>query len=358
MKPIPLCHVWDYRERDREFWNEHLEGWMPRHVVDAHIHLARSDQRLRPMTQQMRQQFWVNEVSGPLPAGTAERCIRTVLPERDVTCIAMGPPSRDYDVEAANEYTRSECLERGWHALALLLPEWSAARVEAGLAKPAVVGLKPYYSLIGSDPNTRDRHQQASIFDFLPRHALEVANARRAWITLHVPKAERLPHPDNIREVKEIRENYPQIGLVIAHLGRCYTLPHAEEGLPPLADDPGLVFDISAVLNPDVLRLAFELFGPERLLYGTDNPVFYMRGRRQWQGRRYINRTSADFHFNQGAHEPPQVEARYTLFMYEALKAVKDVCEERRLRRDQIEAVFRTNAERLLGAARAGCGGG
>ncbi len=77
------------------------------------------------------------------------------------------------------------------------------------------------------------------------------------------------------------------------------------------------------MLNPAVLRMAFELFGPERLLYGTDNPVFYMRGRRQWEGRRYINRTSYPFFFNK-EREAPEVEARYTLFMYEALRAIKE----------------------------------
>ena len=244
---------------------------------------------------------------------------------------------------------RTECLARGWHALAVLLPSWSQEKLAEVLDRPGVIGVKPYYTLISHDAATRDRHIEAGIFDYLPHAHLEVLNERRAWVTLHVSKADRLPHPDNIRDVKEIRRRYPDVRLVVAHLGRCYTVPHAQEGLPPLADDDGLHFDISAVLNPDVLRLALALFGPQRLLYGTDNPVFYMRGRRQWEGRRYINRTSYDFHFNKGEHEPPEVEAGYTLFMYEQLRAIKQVCEELGHGPDVVSALFHDNAARLLG---------
>jgi predicted TIM-barrel fold metal-dependent hydrolase len=167
-------------------------------------------------------------------------------------------------------------------------------------------------------------------------------------VTLHVPKAERLSHPDNAREVREIRRRYPNIVLVIAHLGRCYTEAHAREALPQFADDPGLYFDTSAVLNPICHRIALEHFGPRRVLYGSDNPILYMRGRRQYRDRTYLNRTNYSFHFNQD-REPPEVEATYTLFMYEDLRAVKQACGELGISgRSEIEAIFHDNAARLI----------
>ena len=347
MKPIHLHHVWDYTDVDRAFWEEHLEGWVPETIVDAHTHVTDPAHRIEPMTEQKRRQHWVNEVSEPIDAEAAQRCAGIVFPGRRLTCVALGPPSLAFDVEAANEYLRRECVARGWHALSVCPPAWSADRVARKLDKPGVLGLKPYYALMGRDPATRDRHLEAGIFEFLPHHVLEVAQQRRAWITLHVPKADRLPHPDNIREVRQIRRRYPEIVLVIAHLGRCYTEPHAREGLPPLADDPGLYFDNSAVLNPAVHRIALEQIGPQRILYGTDNPVFYMRGRRQWRGREYVNRTSHPFHFNR-EREASEVEARYTLYAYEALKALKDACRQVGIDRTGIEAMFHGNAERLI----------
>jgi len=348
MTSTPLHFHWSYTDVDRAFWAEHLAHWLPRRLVDAHTHVVDPAHRLVPMTDAMRKQCWVNEVFEPIAAPTAEHCYRTVFPNRELTCVAFGMPDLDFDLDAANTYVQQECPQRGWHSLALIRPQWSQEKVVALLDAPGVVGVKPYYSLISHNPETRDAHLGASIFDFLPHHILEVLNDRHAWVTLHVPKAARLGHPDNLREVREIRRRYPNIVLVIAHLGRCYTEPHALEALPQLADDPGLFFDTAAVLNPACHRVALEQFGPQRVLYGSDNPILYMRGRRQYRDRTYINRTNYPFHFNTD-REPPEVEATYTLYMYEDLRAIKQACEalgmvERRL----IEAIFHDNAARLI----------
>ena len=350
MKPIHLHHVWDYTDVDRAFWAEHLEDWLPRRIIDAHTHVVDPACRLRPVTDEMRRQYWVAEVSEPIDAATAERCSEIVFPGREVSCLAFGMPLLDYDIEASNDYVRGECLKRNWQSLALLRPQWTAEQVAAELDKPGVIGVKPYYAMISYNPATRDEHIEASIFEFLPHHALEVLDDRRAWVTLHVPKAERLGHADNIREIREIRKRYPNVILVIAHLGRCYTEPHAAEGLLPLADDDGLYFDNSGVFNPAVHRLALEHIGPQRILYGTDNPVFYMRGRRQWHGRKYVNRTSGNFYFNK-EHEPPEIEAAYTLYMYEAMRTIKGACRAVGIGSNGVEAIFHGNAERLIRSA-------
>ena len=126
---FPLYHVWDYTPLDRAFWDEHLEGWVPRRLVDAHMHLSNPDCRLRPMTEERRRQFWVAEVTGPIRADEADRCQRLVYPGRELTCIALGSPYLDFDIEANNEYLRTECLRYGWHALPVIRPQWTAGVV-------------------------------------------------------------------------------------------------------------------------------------------------------------------------------------------------------------------------------------
>jgi len=350
MPPIPLHHVWDFTDVDRVFWEEHLSDWLPDPIVDAHVHVADPVRRLVEPDETMRRSYWVCEVNEPQAAADLVRCQHILYPGRRIACICFGHPSLHFDLEAMNDDTDRECRERGWAGLAVTRPQWSADAIAALLDRPGIIGVKPYYALIGHSDAGRDKYLESSIFDFLPHHQLEVLNERRAWVTLHVPRAGRLPHPDNIREIREIRRRYPRIILVVAHFGRCYTEPHAREGLPPLADDPDIFFDNSAVLNPAVHRFAFEVIGPERILYGTDNPVFYMRGRRQWQGKRYINRTNYPFWFNRD-REPPEVEARYTLYMYEALRAIRSACEDLGLERRHIQAVFHGNATRLAAEA-------
>ena len=358
MDPVPLYYVWEYTDVDRAFWQTHLAEWLPRRIIDAHVHVVNPAHRKEPITDEERRKFWVSEATDMMDFPTADHCYATTFPGRRVSLVAMGHPDLKYDIEKTNEHVRTECLKREWYGLALLRPQWSAEEAAAELAKPGVIGFKPYYSMLRDEEDPRDGLIESSIFEFLPHHILEVLDDRCAWLTLHPPKADRLPHPDNLREIKEIRRRYPNIVLVIAHLGRCYTEPHAREGIPRFADDPGLYFDNSAVLNPATHRIALETLGPERILYGTDNPVFYMRGRRQWKGRQYINRTSYPFHFNK-EREAPEIEARYTLYIYEALLALKNVCEEMGIGRDQIEAMFHGNAERLIASVLdAKCNGG
>jgi uncharacterized protein len=103
------------------------------------------------------------------------------------------------------------------------------------------------------------------------------------------------------------------------------------------------------VMNPDVLRLALSIFGPDRILYGTDNPILYMRGRQQWRGSTYVNRTSHPFHFNR-EREPPETEAQYTLYLYEALRALRQACDKLALGPEAVEKIFSRNAERLVGS--------
>jgi hypothetical protein len=342
-----LYFVWKYTEVDRAFWMEHLEGFLPARIIDAHTHIFPAHLRRWPMTEQMRRQYWVNEVAEPIDAATTHRCIETVFHGRDVRCLAFGSPSLDFDLPALDEYVRGECRRRGWWSLAILDPSWTAEQLEAELDKPGVIGVKPYYALLGRTPHTRDQYLESSIFEFLPHRHLEVLDARRSWVTLHVPRAGRLAHPDNIREVLEIRTRYPGVTLVVAHFGRCYTEPHARAALPQLAGQEGLYFDNSAVLNPAVHRLALGLLGPSRVLYGTDNPVFYMRGRQKWEGQTYINLTSHPFHFNR-QRESPQVEATYTLYMYEALRAIRDACADLRLTDTDVKAIFHDNAQKLI----------
>jgi hypothetical protein len=348
MQPIPLHHVWQYTDVDRAFWDRHLADWVPNRVFDAHTHVNEPRFRTVERTEEMRRQYWVNEVSEPIGAADAQRCYETVFPGRQFSCLAFGHPSLDYDIEASNASLREESAPRGWSHLIVSRPEWTAGQLEQQLDSSGALGIKPYYSLIpDQDPSSRDKYLEASIFQFLPHEQLEVLDGRGAVVMLHVPKADRLGHPDNIAEVKQIRRQYPRVRLIIAHLGRCYTLFHAQESLPQLADEDGLYFDNSAVLNPDVHRFALKMLGPSRILYGTDNPIFYMRGRRQWQGTTYINRTSYPFYFNKD-REPPEVEATYTLYMYEALRALKSACEELAFASDELEAIFYRNAQQLL----------
>jgi hypothetical protein len=77
-------------------------GSLPPRILDAHTHVAEPAHRLVTMSEAKRKQYWVNELLEPIDASTAERCYRTVFPNRQVTCLAFGMPDLDYDLDANN----------------------------------------------------------------------------------------------------------------------------------------------------------------------------------------------------------------------------------------------------------------
>jgi hypothetical protein len=340
MKPVPLYYVWQYTDIDRAFWEEHLEGWVPRRMFDVHTHVNDPQFRTQPMTDQKRRQHWVNEVAEPINAADAQRCHGLVFPHREFCCLAFGYPFADYDLAASNASLQDACVRRGWYRLAVIRPQWSAEQVAGELAHPNVVGVKVFHRLA-------EQGRETSLFDFLPRPHLEVLDAHHAWVTLHLSQAARRRREATIGEIREIRQRYPRIVLVIAHLAGCRTPAEAEAWLPPLADDGGLYVDNSAVLHPEVHTLALKVFGAGRVLFGSENPRMYMRGRPQWAGEACRNHTSYPFFFNT-ERKPPDVEACYTLYVYEALRALKQGCEALALDRYAVEAVFHANAQRLV----------
>ena len=78
------------------------------------------------------------------------------------------------------------------------------------------------------------------------------------------------------------------------------------------------------------------MLGPGRILFGTDNPILYMRGRQTCENGKLVFHTDHPFFFNTN-REPPAVEAGYTLCTYQALGP----CARRAISSAMVRAKFR-----------------
>ncbi len=101
------------------------------------------------------------------------------------------------------------------------------------------------------------------------------------------------------------------------------------------------------MLNPEVYRIALEEIGPDSLLFGSDFPITFMRGMREWHGEEYVNFTSGDYVWNTN-RKSRQGEAKYTLFIYEQIKACRDALESTGLSGQTAHKIFSANAQLLL----------
>jgi hypothetical protein len=331
----------ELQDVDRAFWAERIAPFLPDRIFDAHRHIALPE-HLDPVSPERRQRDWTFEVARHESLEEAAVGYAQLFPDRSVSCLAFGYPHRECHLEDNNTYLADGLAGTGSAVLALTSPTWAAEDVARWLRQPGVIGIKPYQDLIpGFDG------EDVSVFDFCPHAHLEVVNEVGGWLTLHLPRRERLADPDNIAEVLDIRQRYPRLVLVVAHIGRSYAGRFAREGLPALSRDEGILFDTSAVLNPAVYALALDRLGPQRLLFGSDFPILYMRGRQRWEGDRYINRTSGTYTWNV-SREPPEVEATYTLYVYEAIAACVDTCRALGFDDAALRAIFHDNARAIV----------
>jgi len=154
----------------------------------------------------------------------------------------------------------------------------------------------------------------------------------------------------------EIEEKYPNLQLIIAHLGRAYANEDVGDALEYLKHTEKTVWDFTANTNDWVMEQVLRYFGPERFIYGTDFPIFRMKSRRTVENGVYINEIPqgqfpaeairGDAHMR----EIPYPEAeKITFFIYEEMNACRKACERLGLTKADVEKIFWANSARIFG---------
>jgi len=333
----------DYREVDRRFFDRHLCDFLPARMLDVHMHVHRQED-VPPLTQELAAANWATAVSHPeYLAHDAEEDYAKLFPGSEVSRLQFGSVVRGTNIEATNGYSAEIADRRRVWALAVLDPTWSADRLHETLVAGKFNGVKPYWSLV---PDAQEG--EVRLDDMIALHQLEVLDALGLIAIIHVPGPERIRDAHTRQALRRWCRQYRNATFVVAHLGRAYCMPFAEASFADLASIDGLLFDCSAVLNPHVFELAFNTIGPQRIMWGTDFPVLArMRGYRVWESEKYRNVVSGDYPWNTD-RQPPEVEAEYTYFVYEALKAMREGAECAGLSTTDLEDVFFNAAHRLL----------
>lgn len=335
----------NYLERvDLPFYHEQIESFLPDELVDFHTHVGNIGQLKYgggpPRT-------WVDYITPHFWTVAAHyRHYGIIFPGKKVTPVMFGMLSGEPDVDAVNAYAAAGAAQHGAYAFLVTRPEWPGTELERRLREGGFRGLKPYPTMA-----TGKAEGDVSIFDFLPREHMDVAQTLGLPIILHLPRPGRLADPRNLAELHEICATFPNLKLVVAHIGRAYCLPNAEKGLPQLRDCPGLYYDFAAAANEQVFELALREVGPRRLIFGSDIPYVAFRARRYCEGDNYVNvvrfASFSDAHLRVAS---PQERDSITFYVYEQIAAMRRAAERVGLSRTDVEDMFRNNALRLLHA--------
>lgn len=326
---------------DETFYREHLRGRLPQSIFDIHVHLnLPAHISMVPASRWLTD--WALESGHLLTYEDAVACAKTLYPDAQYEMAGFPWPIREADLHANNAYLARLSRERLLAPFMVVRPEWATEEIEKTLLDGEFVGFKPY-----PDMHSGVKGADIGIFDFFPHAQWALLNRHRKAVLLHLPRRNRIADDDNIRELLEARNRYPDVTIIVAHFGRAFCPLYLKQGLNKLGDARGFYFDTAAVINPDVYDLAFSHIPIANILYGSDMPILLWHGKQEWTEREYRNRCREPFTWNRDRRSPEE-EVRYTFFLYEQMRSILDALERNGFSEEDKAGVFSVNARKAL----------
>jgi predicted TIM-barrel fold metal-dependent hydrolase len=322
------------QENDVSFYRQNITARLPKTILDAHAHFNLPE-HVKNISKEEIAADWALECGLQMSYEDAQHYTKAIFPDQSIRFVCVPWPLKNADTTANNQYIEDLVTRYGERGLFTNRPEYTTDYIEQAYRNGHYSGFKPYPYMA-----CERKGAEISIFDFMPREHFALADRLGAAILLHLPRAGRLADKENIKEIRDIIDRYPNLRLVIAHFGRCFNHKVFARALDLLGSDANRVyFDTAAVINPDVYRLAFDHLDYRRILFGTDIPIMLWHGKREWEGEKYQNLCREDFSWN--THKYPQDEAGYTYVIYEQLNSLLNALGENNAVK---QAVFYDNA--------------
>ncbi len=238
-----------------------LMNWLPDQIIDAHAHsnLAEHVGDINPKA--------LEHMLSTFPYFTldASEALRNrFFPGKKIRSLRFPKTYRGLDHRAANDYLLANSPDEDRVAL-FGLPE-DIEYTNAMLRHPRVTALKMYWSYV--EPSAE------VVYDFFRPEILEEAQANDIPIVLHLPKM----IVRSIDGLLQVTRDFPRLRIVLAHLGLSkLVVPGLEEALKEAAKVETIFMDTALNPSGDVVSLAVRVFGADRIMFGSDEPLNLIR---------------------------------------------------------------------------------
>ncbi len=330
----------DYTDADKEIYESELRGFLPEKILDAHVHIF--DQSCKVPGTEFSPNNVYQKFGGVF---SYEQCLEwaaALMPEQKFHLNCFGQPSFESDLEASADYCGKISDNQRCFGMALVSPHDSAEAVISRVERNRLIGYKPYLNFVDwKEPG------DITIYDMLPAAQMEAADERGLAITLHIPRSGRLADSVNQEQMVALCRRYPNTSIIFAHIGRAYYLSNVTGFLDGIADCPNAYIDTAMVNHEGVLEYAFNNFPRERILFGTDAPIAFLRGKSVEINNQYAYLMGEDYAIGSTIFDTNQA-VTFTSFYYEQLRGIKLASERAGLKRRDVENLFFNNAESLL----------
>ncbi len=311
---------------------EELDGFLPRNIFDAHCHIALKEHS-GEISEDRKREMWPLNCPRDISVEEFFGFYSEFFPGREISSICFGMPIKEAIIDKQNAYLQAASkADDRLHPLYVATPEMDEQELSEALEN-GFVGFKPYPEFAkGKSPS------DIRISDFVSPAICDVADRYGAIMTVHIPGLQRFADPANIGGLLEVRGRYPNISLIVAHLGRSYNPVYLRKGLDQLGGEIPWHFDFSAVMNPEVFKIALSEIPTGKLLYGSDLPVLAARGYRTWPSAESYKTYIVGYN----------CEGDYPTLLYQEMMAFKKACEECGISETQVEDILWNNASDLL----------
>ena len=342
----------DVKPYDKQYYEEILKPFLPEKFIDCHTHvwLMEHDpnKTLRSGTQN-----WPGLVAKENSIEDLNETNRLLFPDNKVISVLYGDCAVSIDRKAVNGYVAEKAIANDFPALYLCHPDTPAEELERIiLENPVFKGIKVYLQFAPAYLPA----DEIRIYDFLTKEHLAVCDKHGWVVQLHIARPKRLADPVNYIQLLEIEQKYPNLKLIVAHLGRAYANEDVGGALDYLKNTQKTVWDFTANTNDWVMEQVMKYFGPERFIYGSDFPIFRMKARRTVENGVYINEIpQGQFPYesvknDSHMREIPYPEAeKITFFIYEEMNACRLACQRLGLGKEDVEKIFYSNSARIFG---------
>ena len=327
---------------DRQVYEKELKDFLPKEIIDFHIHINKNEFPLQGSDN--GGSTWTKLVYDEMKIENLMDALEKLFPENKVTPLVFGGCRQS--IPCLNNYVKESAKEYGCPALLRSSYDMEPEELERLVKEGGFLGLKPYLR----DCPSYIPVNEIRIFDFLTPDQLKMAD-KHGWIVmLHIPRSGRLRDQVNLAQLMEIEEKYPNVKLVVAHIGRAYSKEDIGDAFDLLRKTKNMYFDFTANLCDDAIKACIQAVGTKRLLYGSDLPVATMRMYRITENGEYFNVVPRGIYgdVSKEPHMRETDETDITLMIYEQLRAFKRVAKELQLTAEEVEDIMYGNAKRLI----------
>ena len=238
-----------------------FKDWLPEQIIDCHAHCNTRDHVLGMGGKSY------NHMLSTFPFYSLEDSARVhqlLYPGKNVRALRFPKTFNGVEHRVANEYLLSKSPATDRVAI-FGLPEDIEYTIRM-LSNPRCSALKMYYSYV--DPNAE------LIYECFPKPVLEATQDLDIPIVLHLPRM----IVRSIRDLLTMLADFPRLRVSIAHLGLSKMLvPGLREAYEALVPFGRVSLDTALNTSPDVVHLALELFGDQRVMFGSDEPLHLIR---------------------------------------------------------------------------------